>query len=235
MTDEREHLPSASGMERLFPPDGCPGSFQLEAHLSDPSNRAPAARGERIHAAMEGKLPVERLSHSDRICYERLAFEEGRLVEELGFEGATQFKEQRLWYKSGERRLFSGKPDVIHVLSNRALVVNFKTGFFPSTPIKHNRQMLCEGVLVAASGNWQFDHIVVALIHPNCALEDGKISQYVRHSIIDLQRASRLFEKAVEDALDPDAPRVPSAKACLWCLGRKNKCCQEFLTSGLKL
>jgi hypothetical protein len=232
MVDERGGLPSASGMERLFPPDGCIGSFLMEKHLADLGSRAAAKRGEKIHAVMDGSVAMEALSHSDKLCAERMMFEEGRLVEELGFEGATQFKEKRLWFKAGGEMIFSGKPDVIHVLSRRVLIINYKTGFYAPTPIEKNRQMLCEAILVAHASSYLFDSVSVALIHPQVDIE-GRISQHHTFDISHICMVAPVFEMIATDAMNEDAPRSPSEKNCRFCKGQKNSMCPEFLASGL--
>jgi hypothetical protein len=227
-TDERRGLPSASSMPRIHGKDGCLGSFLLESHLTEKGNRTAATRGDKIHAALEGKTPIANLPHSDRICAERMAYQEAELVEELEFEGATQFKEQRFWVHENGKKLFSAKPDVVHVSSDRLLAVNFKSGHYPVHPIEVNNQMICEGVAAAAAGNFLFKEIAIALIHPNCPLENGKIRQ---HRIIPIEQIKiHLMEliKTSKEAIMPGAPFNPSEENCRWCKGRKSKACHAY-------
>jgi hypothetical protein len=228
--DEREDLLSASGFDRVHGPEGCPASFMLEKHIADSGDRTAANRGTRIHSALEGTIPMANLAHSDRICAERIAFEEGRLVEELGFEGATQIKEQRFWVTDkNKKKLFSGKPDVIHVLSDRALCLNYKTGFYLPTPIQQNKQMKAEAILTAFSGNFLFKTISTALIHPNAPLEDGGISQHAQWPIEQIKMDLEAFSATARNVLKPDAPFRPSESNCKFCRGKKTGACHAYL------
>jgi hypothetical protein len=230
--DERLGLPSASGFERIHGEEGCPASFLLEQHLHEEGDQQAAKRGERIHAVLEGRYPMASLSYSDKICAERIAFEEGRLVEELGFEGATQIKEQRFWVKDSKgKKLFSGKPDVVHVLHDRALVINYKTGHYAPTPIKENKQMRCELLVTANGGNFLFKELTGALIHPNAPLPDKSISQYETVSIEALQAELPAYQKTAIEAMNPDAPFRPSPKNCRWCKGKKTGACAAYALS----
>jgi len=228
--DEREGKPSASGMPRLLGTEeepGCLGSFQMERRIKDTSNRTAANRGTKIHAAMHGTIPFESLSHSDKICAERLGYEEGRLVEEFGMESATQIKEERLWLVESGVKLFSGQPDVIHLSSQRALVINYKTGHYEPEPIRTNAQMLAEAVLVA--NEFGVHEVTVVLIHPNFSV-DGKISQFRTYGTGYLNgEARQKLAEASKKALRPDALRTPSRSACQFCLGKKTKTCPEWL------
>lgn len=236
LEDERYGLPSASSMPRIHGKDGCLGSFHLEAHLVDIGNRKPANYGEKVHAVMEGRLKMDGLTHSGKICAERMAYQEGELVEELGFEGSTQFKEQRFWTKDQSgKKLFSGKPDVVHILHDRALVINFKTGFanprtgyVPVTPIGQNKQMLCEAIVVAGSGNWLFKSISVALIHPNYKLENGAIRQSLTKPIEQIRMHLAPMIQTAVGAVHPEAPFNPSVKNCEWCRGKKSGACAAY-------
>jgi len=231
LVDERLGLPSASGMPRLLgtkEEPGCLGSFLFEKRLKDPSKKTAANRGTKIHAVMHGMVPFDSLSHSDKICAERLAFEEARLVEEFGMEGATQIKEERLWLEEDGTKIFSGQPDVIHLNPSKALIVNFKTGFYEPEPIQENAQMLAEAVLT--SNEYMMpQELTVALIHPNVTVA-GKISQtHTYQSEYLIYEAWPKLSSVAQAAMKPDAPRNPSRSACNFCLGKKTKTCPEWL------
>lgn len=226
--DNRFGLPSASSMERVL---ACPGSFLMEAHLGDTGNRSAANRGTKIHAALEGAIPMAKLSHSDRICVERISFEEAKLVEEFSMEGASQLKEVRLWHFPNGKRTFSGKPDIIHYTRGRALVINYKTGHYPPTPIRHNVQMETEGALAALNirdeNGKELSAVAVALIHPNCDIEK-KVSQAHTYSAKDLLFDSvPKLEAAAVEAMKLDAPRKAGSH-CEWCRGKKHGICPEY-------
>jgi len=226
MSDERCGKPSASSMERVL---ACPGSFLMEAHLGDTGNRSAANRGTKIHAALEGSIPMAKLSHSDRICVERISFEEAKLVEQFSMEGAHQLKEVRLWHVSGEEKIFSGQPDIIHYTHSRALVINYKTGHYPPTPINKNVQMETEGALAAINvrdEGKELTSVAVALIHPNCTV-DGKVAQAHTYSVKHLLYDSvPKLDSAAREALKVDAPRR-AGPHCEWCRGKKHGICPE--------
>jgi hypothetical protein len=117
---------------------------------------------------------------------------------------------------------------VIFLANSFAAVINYKTGFYPPTPIQNNFQMLTEGCLTALQFSGP-DAITVALIHPNFS-EDGKITQhhtYTRKYLLDTARPN--LQRVAEQAMELDAPRSPSENNCQWCLGKKNKVCPEYL------
>jgi hypothetical protein len=220
----------------------CSGSFALEKHLKEMGKKRAASRGDKIHAALEGKLSPDALNHSDRICYERCVFEEGRLVELLNFEGSTVVRENRFWGFDGEGEpLFSAKPDVVYFSpDSRALIINYKTGhpnphtgYIPVGPIEQNEQMFTEGTLVAYSEKFTIKSAIIALIHPNYALPDKSISQHTRLSVEELQSLYEKEKIASISALDENAERTPGRKQCEFCLGAKLKACPEFLASNL--
>jgi hypothetical protein len=223
--DERDGKPSASGMPRIIP---CAGSFQLEKRLTDPSCRKAARRGDRIHDVMAGKAAFANLSHSDKICAERMMYEEGRLVEKLEFEGAKQIREQRFKIIGfGMETVVSGKPDVVHIMANRALVINYKTGFYASDPIAKNYQMLTEGCCVHFHMDF-LESLTIGLIHPNFE-ENGEISQHHTMPKSKWLSIRKIITMGAIKAIEPDAPRTPGEKQCQWCLGKKTKACREYI------
>lgn len=227
--DEREGAPSASGVGRVML---CHGSFELERRVPDIGGVAAKRRGSKIHEFLMGGFPFEKLGKSQKICAERCMFEEARRVEGCNMERATQIREKRLRLLDNDRRtLFSGQSDVIYFYGETALIINYKTGFYPVTPIHENWQMISEGILTA----YHFQDVVdvmTCLIHPNAPLESGSISQVAYYTSNELLFANKYLPSllhACREALKPNASRTPSKEACMWCHGKKQGCCPEYL------
>lgn len=224
--DERLGLPSASSMDRLML---CAGAFNMERQFprcETPSGR----RGTKIHAALEGKLPVESLNKSDRISYERHAYNEAYLVEKHGMEGAEVYKEERLWVTDDNLEpLYSAKPDRVYILGNKALVINYKNGFTPQKPIKESWQILTELATVALNFS-KIERFIGAFTSPNAPYNGMEYQDCVsyRSSILASHHAIAINTTA---ALNPKAPRTPSPEACEWCSGKLSGMCPEYKKS----
>lgn len=223
--DERMGVPSSSSMNRIM---HCVGSFQLERQLPDVRSnyvKRTARRGERIHDVAAGKIPIDTLSFSDRVCTERFMFEEARLVEKFNFEGSEQIREHRLYLKHKGRVYHSGKPDVIHKLGNRALVINYKTGFLQPIPIQENWQCKSEGVLAAFQ--YSLKQVVTALIHPNAPV-GGDISQFYIMEYDEIVGDHAILQAACVGAVQKEVRRTPGPW-CEFCKGCRHKACPEWL------
>jgi hypothetical protein len=211
MTDERKGLPSASETERL---ELCPASFLRAKNQPDTSSEI-AQTGTRIHEAVEtgnrdGLTPSE----------ERLADDCARLADvihdECGFdpddEATETIKEVRLWlYASGVDRIMSGKPDLVVINGDRALVIDYKTGYLETLEASQNLQLRTLAVMVAV--NHEVDEVNVAIVQPN--IEPGySVARYTKP---DIDRARRQLIKILNDANDANAVANPGEKQCRYC------------------
>jgi hypothetical protein len=188
----------------------------------------PAAdRGVRIHSVMEGTRTIASLNKSDRICAERIMFEEARLIDELNFEGAVQIKEERFWaFGEGFEKLVSAKPDVVHVLNNRALIINYKTGHYAPDPIVDNWQMHTEGAIVADSLGY-LQEVTTCMIHPNVGV-DGKLSQFTTFDRPAILRKLWEIKSACQEALLIEARLTPGDAQCKFCKAKKMGLCDTY-------
>jgi len=206
MSDERKNLPSASSMERYAL---CPGSWRAEQGQPDETTED-AEMGNRIHAALAGETVTPPLTDDEERVREACIIQGEALMDEVvGDSKAT--REQRIW--SLDER-WSGKPDVVALsqvnLDRHALVIDYKTGRGDVTDATGNMQLRALAVLVADQC-WA-DRVTVAIVQPlagpvSVCVYDGDALDKARVEIDDI---IRLTQK-------PDAPRIPSAKACKYC------------------
>lgn len=219
--DERMGVSSSSSMPRIMQ---CLGSFHMEKKLADLGSNKPAIRGTRIHDVLGLQLSMESLSYSDKVCAERCAFEEARLVQEYSMEGAAPIREKRLYLKSKGRVYHTGKPDVVHALGKKLLVINFKTGWHAPEDPAINWQSVSEAIL--ARNEHKATDVTAAMIHPNAPVK-GAISQAYSYSLRQLKEYGAILESGCKAALKPDAQRVPGHH-CKFCRGAKHKLCPEW-------
>lgn len=236
--DIRKGVASASGMARVI---ACNASFLREQALygivPDSKNAIKAAaRGNVIHEALH-KSEIEKLSYSDRICAERIMFMEAEMVEKYEFEGARIVKEERYWYTEGElfepEYIFSGQPDTVHLLGNRGMVVNYKTGHYTPHLLPMNWQMITECTLAAY--HYQLEEVVAVLLHPNCdKTPEGLTRQhYVYSGKRLLEKSLPILIAASRAALKEGAKATPGKDQCLFCRAAKNKSCEEYMRSDV--
>lgn len=216
-------------MERVI---GCRASFLREQTLKGIVKESASciragARGDRIHKAIYiGEL--DHLSHSDRICADRLMYLEALMVNQHSFEGAQVVREVRYWYFQNEKKIFSAKPDAIHIIGKRGLVVNYKTGHYPFELLPGNWQMRCECAIIAWT--YQLDEVVGALLHPNAKKDMGTDHHYYTFSG-DVLREEYIHQmaRASEEVKSPFLTPTPSWKSCEFCLAQKGGYCSDYL------
>lgn len=213
---EREGKPSASSAPRWVP---CTASHLFEYSQPAEGDKACTRRGHNIHKALETSS-FDHLSHSDRICADRIAYHEGSLVDRYNLEGADIIREERLW--SGGRT-FSGRIDVIHFTPQRALVINYKTGFYEQEEIGRDWQCAAEASVVYT--NLAPQSVVVAKIHPN--VHPG--CQYRFCNETTLQKLTKRLQQSAVAAMNKRASKFTPGPHCQWCLGRKYGTCMAFI------
>lgn len=222
--DDRGIWPSASSFDRL---SLCAGSFQLERDYPGPENAA-AKRGTKIHAALEGKISWESLNKSDKISVERHAYNENSLIEQFSMEGSSLFKEKRFWVVGDDLEpRFSAQPDRVHIKDDRAMVLNYKNGRLPLKPIDKSWQIAVEVATVIANFPG-IKTIIGGLIHPNAPKVNNKEHQTITWSRETVLVNTPTLIKVAEEAMKPDAIRVPGEEQCLYCSGRKCGICEKY-------
>lgn len=133
--DERQGLPSASGMQRLFL---CPGSWNAERKCPIDEESEDAAMGTILHAHMEQGTMPEDPEDAEAVAWCR-EMEKALCEKHLGMKenwtDVQTVREVRLFERD---RLFSGKPDMVAVWDRKALVVDYKFGRIPVSPAECN-------------------------------------------------------------------------------------------------
>lgn len=223
MDDERRGLPSASGLERLAL---CPGSLKLEQQCPEIESDA-AAEGTLLHAVLAGERSASDLTDDQMWVVDRCREMEALVVEQLGFDGAEEMRERRLWDDDTEPT-FSGKPDAIYLKNGPALCVDYKTG---------------RGEVAAAEGNWQMRGLAfltainccavhapvfVSVIQPRTA-NSITLAQY---NYEDIERARNDIQHILTVAARDDAPRIPGESQCRHC--RAKGICPEAREAAIE-
>jgi len=218
--DERGNLPSASAASRYA---ACLGSWQLERQVAEVESSGDAATGNRIHSAL-GMEPVENLTTDETYIIDRCREQELELVKQV-FSTSTEepqvFREKRLWslqnYGLGQedKRLWSGKPDVVYVENNRALIIDYKSGRGSVENAAENLQLRCLVALLHESWGFTIDRIVVAIIQPLAGPPSVAVyeSSDIHNAIIESAELMGAIKKLGQ-------PRTPSESACKYCKGK---------------
>lgn len=229
--DERHGLPSASGIERIAL---CPASWKRENVLPREEGGEDAKSGERIHSALaawasgrfagvEMELPISEfcgaLVEDEARTAEMCAESVERLVSEwLGndmLDTAETIIERRMWlYDEADRKLLSGKPDLVLIAGNRALAIDYKTGRNAVATAAANHQLRTLALL-----SWQeledIESIRVAIVQPWA----GKptVCDYTGS---DISQAWRELKSILAESENPMAVAVPGIEQCRYCRAR---------------
>lgn len=207
--DERQGLPSASGMQRLFL---CPGSWNAERKCPVDEESDDAALGTMLHACMEQGTTPENPEDAEAVAWCRET--EAALCEKyLGMMenwGDVQtLREIRLFERD---RLFSGKPDMVVIWNRKAFVVDYKFGRIPVTTAECNLQLSALAVL--AMDHCEVDEVIVCILQPYASRKEPAVCRYTRESV---EQARAFFQTCIKLAQDEHAPLKPSEKACRYC------------------
>jgi hypothetical protein len=218
--DERGNLPSASAASRYA---ACLGSWHLERQVAEIESSGDAATGNRIHSALALE-PVTNLTTDETYIIDRCREQEAELVKQV-FANSTEepqvFREKRLWslqnYGLGQedKRLWSGKPDVVYVENNRALIIDYKSGRGSVENAAENLQLRCLVALLHESFGFTLEEITVAIVQPLAG--PPSVASY---ELGDLMAAVRESQSLMSAIMQPDQPRTPSESACKYCKGK---------------
>lgn len=217
VADERERLPSASGMERLAL---CPGSFLLEVEHGEKTTSDDAALGNRIHdwlAWRKVTLAPEEQELADACdAQAKRVYDEWESSHRLAVNIET-VREQRIWARDadGLGRTWSGKPDLVSVIEcagniRRALVIDYKTGRGDVTQAAGNMQLRALAVLVAEE--FSVTEVRVAIVQPLAG--PPTVCDYTE---TDLAVSRVEIDAIVRRATTPGQERKPNPAACKWC------------------
>jgi hypothetical protein len=211
MPDEREGLPSASGLGRVI---DCPRSKELEDKCPPSPDNKFSVRGTKIHGVMDGSVPESELSREELgVAQELRDYDKVLFVDVVDI-----VREQRYWHKIGDRKLWSGKLDVAGRcrVTGQGIVVNYKTGRGQDN-VRYNWQAKAESVLF-----WQqnrdngMEEVRYCFSQPESPYEPILCHTFTNHELV---RAERQIEDAVLLALSDkkDKPLNPTEEACKWC------------------
>lgn len=204
--DERQGMPSASGMQRLFL---CPGSWNAERKCPVDEESEDAILGTLLHACMEKGTTPEDPEDAEAVDWCRET--ENALIEKyLDQDNISVSRETRLF---DQDRLFSGKPDMVAICGDKALVVDYKFGRIPVLPAESNLQLSALAVLIA-DNYANMDEIFVCILQPYTSRKEPAVCRYSRRSV---EQAREFFRACIEQAQDEHAPLKPSEKACRYC------------------
>lgn len=210
--DERQGLPSASGMQRLFL---CPGSWQAERKCPADKESEDAALGTILHAHMDQGTTPEDPEDAEAVDWcremEKALCEKHLGMKENWMEVQTD-REVRLFEKD---RLFSGKPDMVAIWNRKAFVVDYKFGRLPVAAAECNLQLSALAVLAIDEYEaYHVDEVYVCILQPYASRREPAVCRYTRESV---EQARVFFRACIEQARDEHAPLKPSEKACRYC------------------
>ena len=230
MQDERENLPSASGMARLV---NCPGSWNAEQAIEKvDTSSAVSTFGNEVHAAIAAEdlsgCGIKESDVAERLMrMEKAAIEQWQ--QDFGVGTFNTLREVRFWLSVGGRRVASGKPDLFAQESGKLTfaALDFKTGFKD---------------VVASSRNWQLKFFVAFAWALALETKGADTSTARIRVAIAQHRLGEKFDATDYDAADmkqtynevmfflrraqnPDAERIPSIE-CGYCKARTS--CPEF-------
>lgn len=161
-TDEREGLPSASGMERIYM---CAASKREEANAPDRESDDEAIEGQEIHEAKRAD-DFTGLDEGGRTIAENLTRLEQDALEQFKQTHSPTViitREERFWIKDeGFKKLASAKLDFAAIGPKSALALDYKTGYLPVTKVQKNIQMRIQA-LALSSEYPHLDRIVVGV------------------------------------------------------------------------
>jgi len=222
MTDERNNLPSASYIAQIA---ACPGSWEAQQGLADIVEDDTTQSGVEIHDWLKDKAlgqPVQtitpiRQSTADE-CWRMLNAERRSYFGDDYYTSEVQ-TEKRLWMLSEENDpILSAKLDFLEVCGDRALVVDYKTGWEGAEPAHENLQLRTQALCVE---QWFLvERVRVIIIAPNCT-PSVTISDYTK---ADLRASQSQIQAIVASA--KNGKRVPGEQ-CRWC--RAKHVCPEAL------
>lgn len=222
--DEREGLPSASGMEQLAL---CPGSWRAQQQCQPPPESEDAMQGTRLHECMEHHTPPEDAAEAEACmwCSEMEALLVSSLFTiEDGL--PTSVRERRLWDKEHS---FSGKADVIYIAGSRALILDYKFGRNVVADASCNWQLATLAVVV--SDNYpQVQTIYAGVLQPHASRRKPQLVQY---SPDNISTARAYIETAISKAQAANAPLRAGEVQCRYC--RAAVTCPAALRTGQAL
>lgn len=224
---ETEGKPSASRFDADF---RCLGKRGLEVQLPPEPDNKNTKRGTKIHSGLE-QSDFSELSNSDQITASRCLYGVSEIIHKHGFEGAEVEHEKRIWIVDDNLEpSWSAKLDDLYILGDRALVIDYKTGFGVTQPIAHNWQIAAQCVAVRQERGQEIKSIVGALVHPH---HPDSLFEEVSFTADKLDLNAVIINGKIAEIAKPDQPRTPNAVSCQYC--RAKGICPEYRAKMEKL
>lgn len=203
---ERENLPSASSAHRYAL---CHGSFILEQQAPEQTPSDDAALGNRVHAWLAGERV--QLEPDELDLAMRCKAQADELIATHVDGGRMSEREVRIWaFDDQFRKAWSGKPDLIVINGDRALVIDYKTGRGDVEEATGNLQLRALAVLVA--DQYAVEEVVTAIVQPLAGPPSVAIYGHA-----DLAVAAIQMHELMARVRKPGQPRNPSESACRYC------------------
>lgn len=207
--DERDGRPSASAFERIAL---CPASHNACKGVVEKESDA-ASRGSRIHSIVAGEK-VEGATADERSVATTCSELSDNVVEStlgVGIKDCDEvWREHRLW--ASDLR-FSGKPDLVVISGEQALIIDYKTGGGAVTEAKGNIQLRALAVLLQQNTTRKLESITVCIIQP-LAGQRITICKYNRSDMVMATDEVYVILAAAEKA---DAPMFAGHRQCKYC------------------
>jgi hypothetical protein len=149
--------------------DNCDLSFELCQQAGEEPATIFSDRGTKIHGVWAGRVPAQLLDLDERSIYDRLEERyEQRVRAWLGDEAKPhqELTEERLWWRMGLRQIYSGQPDRVLVVRERAYIPDFKTGWHPLDAIAATNCQLRSYVPLVSQNIDGIEEITVDIIKP---------------------------------------------------------------------
>jgi len=222
MNDERLGVPSASGMEALFLCPGrhnaCSGLPEQESEDANFGNKvhdalAVIAKGGSIQAsACDLDFDQDILQAAEELWVRARPIIDWWQEDAGSYGGEIQrVIESRFILRKGVLPIYTGKPDLVLVAGDRALILDWKSLPGRVNESRSNHQLAALAALVADKYGCQ--RVDAAIVQRMVA---GK-PQVVTFGVDDLSDAKMLCTQIVAAASKPDAPRVPGPVQCKYC------------------
>jgi hypothetical protein len=228
MSDPRIHTSGSNALADSL----CPGRHLAQVGLPDTKSED-AESGNRIHAALassneSGEVRAGDLSVDERDVFDRCREDERKVVVQYfgaNFAGVMKvFREERFWTRftaNGAQLAHSGAPDVVFRASNRALVIDYKTGRLDVAESPRNLQLRDYAVL--ARGKFvTVDEVATAVVQP-WVTREPTICIYDKAALE--KSAQEMFERVIKSNT-PGQPRVPGEAQCKYCKAKRS--CLEY-------
>ena len=215
--DEREGLPSASGIEQM---KLCPGSWNYQK-LFPNSGSASASEGTVRHDLIEqvirGDIELDSISDDQQHeCTKRALYLLEKVEAEICVsEHKNQWLEKRLWLNQNEDKLYSAKYDLLRQYDNGVyLLVDWKTLYGDHTPAPDNIQLLAQALAVYRNSEG-VKKMYCALVEPF----PSPSYSLVEYSTDRLEQLESLVVSIIEEANKTTAQKVVGLKQCKFCDG----------------